>query len=211
MMGGAGRRGYQAVNRKAEEKLDVIVRKLLYAAGEDAELAIDSKPLARTFSPRCCSEVGAITVRYQPQNKFFATLYDLSFEFSVAGPKAPGCSIELAPGSMKLVSKGNGEGSSHAGFSDDLLDNELIEARLRLLGATRLSAVCEGSAGCWNVGLSTMVGSATWNLIPPVMHLIEPTNDECLRAFELLELLAVAIRSSAEPFCMQGDASCCDS
>lgn len=191
----AGRRGYRAVNRKAERKLDFVVEKLMRSAGEDPCSATASEPLARTFDLRCCSEAGAITVRYCPRSKLFAILYDLCFKFSVAGPGVPGCTIEMVPGATRLAVRGVDSESHFDPFSDkgDVVD--LIADRLGILDVTRLRAVYEAPSSSWTVSFSTMVGSATWNLIPPVMHLIEPTAIECVRAIELLRLLAVSLGS----------------
>lgn len=192
MTKGAGRKGYRAVNRKAEQKLDYVVQKLVRCAGEEPGIPVVSEPLARVLSPRCCSEAGAVTVRYRSTSKLFAILYDLSYEFCVTGPKLSAHAVELAAGALKLApGKGVAEDSSRT-LPAALADNALIEARLRSLDVTRFDAVYDDDTHTWKISFSTMVGSATWNLLPPVMHLIEPTSDECLRTFELIRLLAVA-------------------
>ena len=177
-----GHRGYSAVNKRAERKLDCVGRGLVAASGEAGVcFPVAPEPLVRVLDLRCCSETGPLTLRYRPQSKLFAILYDLVCEFSVAGPYAPGCMMEMVSGSAKLIGD---------------IENDLIEERLRLLGVTQASAAYDSCSDAWRVSVSLMVGSATWNLLPPIMHLIEPSADECLRMIELFRLLAVGIRSA---------------
>lgn len=192
----SGHRGFRAVNRKAEQKLDFVGKSLMAASGEaEGACPVAVEPLVRILDLQCCPETGPLTMRYRPQSKLFAILYDLVFEFSVGGPRIPGCKIGLAPGSSKLAVVGEGVEGDRALSLSALHDNGLMEDRMRLLGVTQVSAVCDDSSDVWQVAVSPMVGSATWNLVPPIMHLIEPSAAECLRMIELLRLLAVGIRS----------------
>ena len=38
--------------------------------------------------------------------------------------------------------------------------------------------------------MTELVGSSTWNLIPPVLQLIEPTPEDCVAAAEALRITA---------------------
>ncbi|MEQ3362739.1 hypothetical protein [Raoultibacter massiliensis] len=192
-----GHRGYSAVNKRAERKLDCVGQGLVAASGEAGVcFPVAPEPLVRVLDLRCCSETGPLTLRYRPQSKLFAILYDLVCEFSVAGPYAPGCMMEMVSGSAKLIGDSANAGGDPLALFPALVENDLIEERLRLLGVTQASAAYDSCSGAWRVSVSLMVGSATWNLLPPIMHLIEPSADECLRMIELFRLLAVGIRSA---------------
>ena len=193
----AGHRGFSAVNKKAERKLDFIGQRLVAALGEDGSCSsVAPEPLARVLDLRCCPETGPLTIRYRPQSKLFAILYDLVCEFSVVGPYAPGCALEVVSGSAKFVGAHTNGGSDSRVLIPALVENGLVEERLRLLGVTQASAAYDDRSDMWRVSVSLMVGSATWNLLPPIMHLIEPSADEYLRMIELFRLLAVGIRSA---------------
>lgn len=192
-----GHRGYGAVNKKAEQKLDFVAQSLVAASGEAGTcFPAASGPLVRNLDLRCCPETGPLTIRYRPQSKLFAILYDFVGEFTVAGPPVHSCVIGMASGSTKLVDVNGGKKGGSPALLPALTDNGLIEERLRLLGATRVNAFYDDCLDAWRVSVSLMIGSATWNLLPPVMHLIEPSADECLRMLELFRLLAAGIRSS---------------
>lgn len=47
----------------------------------------------------------------------------------------------------------------------------------------------------WYVHTDSLIGSTTWNLIPPALQVIKPTEKECVRMFELFELIADALRN----------------
>ena len=38
-----------------------------------------------------------------------------------------------------------------------------------------------------------MIGSSTWILIPPIIQLIKPTEEECTKFIELFELISDAL------------------
>ena len=188
-----GWRGYDVVNRKAEQKLEFVVQRFVRAPGETSVLPVRVGQLAWELALPCCSEAGAITMSYRPTSKLFAVLYDFEVGFSVRGSGPCNRSIELAPRASGLVLRQDGERKPARFLSDELAGGSLVEDRLKMLGITRLSAEFDCSAGLWDVSLAAMVGSATWNLLPPVMHLIEPSPEECLRMIELVRLLAFGI------------------
>ena len=50
----------------------------------------------------------------------------------------------------------------------------------------------------WRISCESMIGSATWILIPPVMSMITPKPHECMRFLELFELIGDALVNNKE-------------
>ena len=45
----------------------------------------------------------------------------------------------------------------------------------------------------WTISCESLIGSATWVLLPPVFSMITPKKSECIQFVELFELLADAV------------------
>ena len=195
-MANKGHRGWQFANVRAARKLDRVVARLCRATdGGVVQAAYDpaeegapapskhdgDEGLHRLLATPCCPEVDGIVVRYVPRSTLFAILYDFTVEFDVLLPLYRDGSHDEAAAARELR-------------IDDFLGNELIATRAKALDVVALRASFDEEKSRCHVEFSTMVGSSTWNLIPPVMQLIEPTDAECLRLIELVRLLAVAVQ-----------------
>ena len=75
----------------------------------------------------------------------------------------------------------------------DRLGNPLILDRVRALDLHSLAASHQDGSGTWQIRFGTMIGSATWLLIPPVMQVIRIRDEEYLRLAELVDLIADAV------------------
>lgn len=191
------RRGWDVINRKADAKLGFVAEKLVRSAGEAQSAFCSQELLSRSMRLACFPEIGELTVRYLPTSKLFAILYDFTLSFEVDGGPDYGCAVELCATARRLEVKGASACRSDLSRFEVLTNNPLIEERLRLLDVTKLHAAYDMPEGKWQVECSMMVGSATWNLLPPVLQLIEPTSEEYLRMIELARLMAVGLRSLA--------------
>ena len=69
----------------------------------------------------------------------------------------------------------------------------LIIDRIHMLDILGVTITHKPDWGYFRVSVETMVGSGAWIFIPPIMQLITPTNDECVRFFELFELIGDAL------------------
>lgn len=191
-----GRRGWDAINRKADAKLGLVAEKIVHATGELPSVLCSQELLSRSMRLACFPEVEELTVRYLPTSKLFALLYDFVLGFEVDGESGGGCTLELCATAERLEVRGLSACQGDPARFEALTGNPLIEERLRSLDVTKLHAVFDSSRGKWQVECVMMVGSATWNLLPPVLQLIEPTSEECLRMIELARLVAVGLRSA---------------
>ena len=69
------------------------------------------------------------------------------------------------------------------------LENSLIMNRIRDLDIVDLEIFHKEGENSFQISCESMIGSATWIFIPPVTNLITPRPDECIKFYELFELL----------------------
>lgn len=157
-----------ALKRRAEEKLAHVAN--VWACALPCECCVSGQGLTRTIAfPETTNndiEFSAITLEYVVRNKIFALLFDLKCSVPIVGAETIS-----APRIPPL--------------------NNLMRARTEVLGITHIAVQLSENNGCI-LTCSSLVGSATWNLIPPVLHAITPTPEECIRYTELLRMLACA-------------------
>ncbi len=73
------------------------------------------------------------------------------------------------------------------------LNNPLIKERLYALDIMEMEITYVHSDDHWHVSCESLIGSATWILIPPVISMITPKLPECVKFYELYELLGDAL------------------
>ena len=54
----------------------------------------------------------------------------------------------------------------------------------------------EEGSGYWRISCESIIGSATWLLIPPVLSMIAPKKEECIMLLELFEMLGDAVANN---------------
>ena len=75
------------------------------------------------------------------------------------------------------------------------LNHPLIRERIRSLELREIQ-VSHTQGGSWKISCESMIGSATWILVPPVVNLIKPSEGEDLRFVEFFELVADAVANN---------------
>ena len=73
------------------------------------------------------------------------------------------------------------------------LNNPLIMKRLSDLDIVDFEIKHKEGTDTFTISCESMIGSATWIFIPPVTNLITPTPAECIKFYELFELLGDAL------------------
>lgn len=76
------------------------------------------------------------------------------------------------------------------------LSNPLITERLNALDIMEMEIRHRVDSGYWQISCESMIGSATWILIPPIFSVIMPKTEECIKALELFDLLADAVSNN---------------
>ena len=69
----------------------------------------------------------------------------------------------------------------------------LITERLDALDIMELELRHAEGQDSWTISCESLIGSATWVLLPPVFSMITPKKSECIQFVELFELLADAV------------------
>lgn len=81
----------------------------------------------------------------------------------------------------------------------DRLSNPLILDRLQSLDIMEMELMYRRDWKSWRISCESIIGSATWILIPPVLSMITPKIEECIKFLELYELLGDAIVNNKNP------------
>lgn len=187
---GMRKRGRDAILQRAQKKLEHVATSWAEAMPASAVASsLGELEWKIGFEPGSI-EFDELALSYQVRSKLFATLFDLRCRICcAAGTPAPSHDVSLTydPRMQRLTEKLD-EGSSIP------LDGLLVE-RIEKLGVTRLTAALDASSSAWSITMDMLVGSSTWNLIPPVMHLISPSDQECIWATELLRMLVSTVRA----------------
>ena len=175
------------LSKRVERNLDLIVAQWERELGSVCKcLEGDSAMFKRILSLSGVDELDEIRLGYEVARRLLASLYTFVYDFEVCVP--PGeksCSIEFRSGRFECVC-----GSSRI---PELLDTALVKDRMEALGITdiRIEIVSQKQVG--SVRMVGLVGSSTWNLIPPVLHFIPFRDGECVKAVELMRMIAVAM------------------
>ncbi len=75
------------------------------------------------------------------------------------------------------------------------LNHKLIMDRIDVLDVSDLWLRYDPEEQDWGIEYFTIIGSSNWMLIPPLNQLIKPTNEECARMVELIQLCFSAVTS----------------
>jgi hypothetical protein len=190
------------VTRKADAKLNHLADIMASALG--AHCRDQSRQfLDKTLFFKGLKFIDDLNMRYRMENRFFAVLYDLLLETSVpARVKGTPQNAVLLEAQLKGKAFVNDVAFVGASFSEQdreyveralgLLNNELIRERILSLDLANISAAFDPVAAAWTIRCRSIIGSTTWNLIPPITQLIKPKREECLRLVEFFELVAAS-------------------
>jgi hypothetical protein len=74
-----------------------------------------------------------------------------------------------------------------------LLDNELIRERILTLDLADIAISYDPVSENWTIRCRSLIGSTTWNLIPPITQYIKPKEEECIKLMEFFELAASCV------------------
>ena len=198
------------VTRKAEAKISALANFFREAAGEHW-VRTEGGTLQRklVFSGFHCLDY--LQLVYNWENRFTAVNYNLQLVSAI--PTTPSrfeethdCLLTLKCTQRGL--KGEREYSwdvKQWGADDAMLQkylerlaNPLITQRLDVLDIFEMELRHNDDQDYWRISCESMIGSATWILIPPVMSMITPKPHECMRFLELFELIGDALVNNKE-------------
>lgn len=191
-----------AIVRKADLKLDYVAD-LFSMAMDDRLIERKSQPLNKTLFCQGFHSLTHLNLAYLYQNRFWAISYNLNYRTSIDGREQK---KETVPCRFVVKNKGKWgitdavwvDGGSQCGPDTrgqylSALNHQLIIDRIVSLDMTRVEVSYNPTTEQWTIQCSTLIGSTTWVLIPPLMQLIKPKPAECIKMIEFMELVADAV------------------
>lgn len=154
--------------------------------------------LNKTISLNDLYYLKEMRMSYILKDRLFSRSYDLLFEYEV-----PANYNEVMKFELRYLGKTRIKGAQFEtmnGISEatpilEKLNNPLIVSRLVKLDLMDLKLDYSPEEKKWYVCTNSLIGSTTWNLIPPALQVITPTEEECVLMIELFELIADALRN----------------
>ncbi len=198
------------VTRKAEAKISALANFFREAAGEHW-VKTEGGTLQRklVFSGFHCLDY--LQLVYNWENRFTAVNYNLQLVSAI--PTTPSrfeethdCLLTLKCNQRGLKGERAYSWEAKQWGADDAmlkayqerLTNPLITQRLDSLDVFEMELRHNDDQDYWRISCESMIGSATWILIPPVMSMITPKPHECMRFLELFELIGDALVNNKE-------------
>jgi hypothetical protein len=186
------------VTKRAEIKLNVLADIFAKVIG-DKHTGTDRGTLSRVIHFDKVGYIDSLKLVYNWENRFMAVNYNLQTMVEPAVDdkfdEVGSCIIEYDFKSRKdrwnfrLWSGSEEQKSAYI----EHLNNPMISDRIKELDIVDLEIRHNGGAGSFTISVESMIGSATWILIPPIIQLIKPTDAECAKFIELYELLSDAV------------------
>ncbi|MDR1797514.1 MAG: hypothetical protein LBR44_08785 [Clostridiales Family XIII bacterium] len=191
------------ITRKADGKLGFVADRISCAIGGRLESRVD-RFLDKTLMLEGFVFIHCLRLRYRVENRFFAMLFDLLLETTVAPGKgrapqgAMRFEVELkgkmfVTGAEFLLCRCGEDDIERADEILSLLGSDLIRDRILALDLADIVISYDPAQDIWAIRCRSNIGSTTWNLIPPLMQLIKPRDGECVKLMEFFELAASCV------------------
>lgn len=192
------------VTRRAEIKLNALAGAFKLAAGERWE-ETRSGTLRRELFFSGFQHLESLRLIYNWENRFMAVNYNLQMESFIPTKRPQFEEVHDCAFSLKCTQRGmKGErqytwNCSRWSADDGMLaayqerlTNPLITQRLDALDIFEMEIRHKDGSDVWQISCESLIGSATWILIPPILSVIMPKQEECIKIMELFELLGDA-------------------
>ena len=201
----ANKARHSFVTRKAETKISALANFFREAADEYWEKT-EAGTLQRKLIFSGFRYLEYLQLIYNWENRFTAVNYNLQMVSAI--PTTPSRFEETHDCllTLKCTQRGlKGErvytwdakqwGADDAMLQEyqERLTNPLITKRLDALDIFEMELRHNDGQDYWRISCESLIGSATWILIPPVTSMITPKKEECMRFLELFELIGDAL------------------
>jgi hypothetical protein len=188
------------ITRKADAKLGFVAGFIADVLGDRVKER-RSRFLDKTLELTGFEYIDRLSLRYRMENRFFAIIYDLLIETEVkpregrrpSGPVSIGADLKgriYVSDAEWVVRTAEPGDDALAGEIATLLGTDLVRQRILDLDLADIRLDYDPGAGVWTIGCRSIIGSTTWNLIPPITQLISPKGEECVKLMEFFELAA---------------------
>ena len=193
------------VTQRAEAKVGALANLFAAAAGE-RWVKTDPGVLRRTLLFSGFHYLNSLQLVYNWENRFMSVSYNLQMvsvypvdndRFEQTGD----CLFTLHCTQKGLRGKRTyswkcgqwKEGAAKLAAYRERLANPLVTDRLAALDIMEMEIQYKEDWGGWRVSCESIIGSATWLLIPPAFSMVTPKLEECVAFLELYELLGDAL------------------
>lgn len=196
-----------AVVRKADKKLEYVTD-LFSMAMDNRLVERKSRLLSKTLFCKGFHYITHLNLAYTNENRFWAISYNLNYRTSIDVSEE---NKETVPCRFVVKNKGKWgitdatwlDGGSQCDPSEKErylkgLNNKLMIDRIVSLDMTNVEVSFHPNTEQWTIQCTTLIGSTTWVLIPPLMQLIKPKPQECVKILEFMELVADAVCNPTE-------------
>ncbi len=195
------------LNQKADRKLDYLAT-IFSGAAEDQLSGNESRFLSKRLTFKGFYHLEHLDLEYTYENRFWSFNYNITYHTRILDEHFP-FSEKWGKGiRLKVFTSGKMEISDAEWVLDwpkksedpilkaclNRLNNPLIIDRIVSLDLSSVELIYLDSEKKWDLKCSTLIGSTTWIMIPPMMQLIKPTISECIRLYEFVEMTLGAVR-----------------
>ena len=192
-----------SVSRRVDKSLGYVADRMASALGHHCA-SQESQLLCRWLLLRDLRYTPYLELKYHFENRLMAVSYNLELSTEIPVESRfrewGDCSF-----TVRRQQRGkerdiqwiclSGEEGPELRRTLERLSHPLILDRIRSLELGEIQV--SHTQGCgWRISCESLIGSATWILIPPVVNLIKPSEGECLRFVEFFELVADAAANS---------------
>lgn len=196
------------VTRRAELKIGALSEMIKAAAGERC-VKVEKSVLQRELFFNHFTYLRSLKLIYNWENRFMAVNYNLQMTSLIPAEPPRFEEVHSCRFVLRCTQKGLrgkrefqwlcqewGDSEERLAAYLERLNNPLITARLDALDIFEMELRHSEGSGEWLISLESLIGSATWILIPPVMSMITPKREECVKFLELFELIADAVANN---------------
>lgn len=193
------------VTRRAEKKLTALANLFRLAIGE-RWVRSESGVLQRNLVFSGFHYLDSLKLVYNWENRFLSVNYNLQMIsiYSTEGKRfedTGDCIFSLRCTQNGWRAKRNYSWECNQWTEDEArlfaykerLSNPLILDRLDALDIMEMEIQHKDTWDYWRVSCESIIGSSTWILIPPVHSMITPKPEDCLKFFELFDLIGDAV------------------
>ena len=191
------------VSRRVDKSLGYVADRMAFALGNHC-VDQESSLLGRRLLLQDLRYIPYLDLKYHFDNRLMAVSYNLELSTEIpvdARFREWGeCSFTVRQkqhGKEREIQWVcvSGEEGTELDRTLERLSHPLILDRIRALELREIQVSHTPGAG-WKISCESLIGSATWMLIPPVVNLIKPSEGEYLRFVEFFELVADSVANN---------------
>lgn len=188
------------MNKKADKKLETVADMFCQVLPDNCEVAEDDV-LYRKLHINGLAPLENMMLVYDVENRFAAISYNMLVQAVVKAKEKRYYGFELKMDGGLKAGAVRFEAEVSDRKMDDrerqilkLLNEPVVLGKIKQLGLLDVSIRYQQEYGRWLISVRSMVGSATWILMPPVMQVIMPVRQEIYQFVELMRMLTSIVQ-----------------